>query len=356
MNFDFKKTLELVKGGLLNPNETWASYLAENQDWKSTLVTLTGPLLLANIVLSLLLSRMMGTLSPFVMGGNWFSALIFGLVMAAIGFAVVVLVFSFLAGTFGGKADFSRAFAAVSLAAIPAWVAGIVGAAIPWLGGLISLAGGIVSLVFLYKIMPLALEVPDNKRVLHFVVSLVVVIVINMIIGSVLGVSRMGSQSFDGNFGQSESRSGADSIPGMFGEIGRQADLMAKAGEDTYSPPGDGKVSVNQSRWLADVISKAEKAREAEAARLQKLSKEMENKENPSPADLARIYQGMGSAVSLSNVEMEVVKTGGGNWAEFQWVKEQLRTARLQQGEGSEALAHNFAIYQEIADQIEDAL
>jgi hypothetical protein len=356
MKFDFKKTLELIKGGLLNPNETWASYLAENQDWKSTLIILTGPLILANIILSLLLSRMMGTLSPFVMGGNWFSALIFGLVMAAIGFAVAVFVFSFLAGTFGGKASFSRAFAAVSLAAIPAWVGGIIGAAIPWVGGLISLAGGIVSLVFLYKIMPLALEVPENNRVLHFVASLVVVIVINMIIGSVLGFNRMGSQSFNSSLGKSETRSGADNVPGMFGEIGRQADLMAKAGEDSYTPPDNGKVSLDQSRWFTDVISKAEKAREEEAARLQKLSKEMEDKENPSPADLARIYQGMGSAVSLSNVEMEVVKTGGGNWAEFQWIKEQLRVARLQQGEGSEALAHNFAIYQEISDKVGDSL
>ena len=191
MNFDIKKTLELVKGGLMSPADTWSYYLGQEPEWQRTLVNLTAPLILANVVLSLL-SRIMGTVSPFGVGGNWFAALVFGLVLAFIGFAVAVFVFNFLAGFFGGKPDFSRAFAAVSLAAIPAWVAGIVGAAIPWLGALVSLAGGIVSLVFLYKIIPLAFGVPQSKRVLHFVVSLVAVVAINVVIGTLLGVGRMG--------------------------------------------------------------------------------------------------------------------------------------------------------------------
>jgi hypothetical protein len=193
MNFDYKKTIDLVKGGLLNPAETWNSYLGENPNWQQTLIVLTAPLILANIVLGLLLSRMMGTMSPFGLAGNWFAALMLGLVMACLAFAVAVFVFNFLAGMFGGKPDFSRAFAAMSLAAIPAWIAGIVGAAVPWVGGLISLAGGIVSLVFLYKILPLALGVPDSKRVMHFVVSLVAVVVIDIVIGTALGIGRMGA-------------------------------------------------------------------------------------------------------------------------------------------------------------------
>lgn len=353
MNFDFKKTLELIKGGLTNPAQTWESYLGENPEWKSTLVVLTAPLLLANAILGLLLSRMMGTMSMFGLGGNWLSALVLGLIMAAIGFLVAVLVFNFLAGVFGGKPDFSRAFAAMSLAAIPAWIAGIVGAAIPWLGGLISLAGAIVSLVFLYKIMPLALGVPDTKRVLHFVVSLIAVLVINIIIGSILGVGRMTSEATRYDLGKSESRQKASSSPGMFGELSRQAELMAEAGEDVYEPPEDGMISSKQSRWFADVVSKSLKIHEEEVERLEKLSKEMDEKKDVSPADIARFYQGMGSVVSLSNTEMEVVKSGGGNWAEFEWIKRQLRAARMQQGEGSDTLAHNFEVYQEISEEVE---
>lgn len=340
----------------MSPAETWSSYLGENPGWQQTLVVLTAPLILANVVLGLLLSRIMGTMSPFGLGGNWFAALVFGLVLACIGFAVAVFVFNFLAGIFGGKPDFSRAFAAMSLVAIPAWVAGIIGAAIPWLGVLISLAGAIVSLVFLYKIIPLAWEVPEGKHVLHFVVSLVAVVVINMVIASVLGVGRMGAGASSYDVGDRGSQRDSGSMPGMFGEIGRQAELVARASEDRFDPPADGMVSRRQARWVADVMGKASQTYEEEMARLEKLSKEMDDKENPSPADIARMYQGMGTVMSLNTVEMETVKSGGGNWAEYQWVKEQLRSARLQRGEGTKALAHNYELYQEIEDSVQGKL
>ena len=203
MAFDIKKTIDLVIGGLTSPAETWDSYLGENPTWQRTLVVLTAPLLLANVILSLLLSRIMGTMSPVGLSGGWLSALVLSLVMACIGFAVAAMVFNFLAGVFGGKADFSRAFAALSLAAIPAWIAGIVGSAIPWVGGLIALAGGILTLVFLYRIVPLALDVPDNKRVLHFIASLVVALIINIVVANLLLGGRIHPEASRYDVGQS---------------------------------------------------------------------------------------------------------------------------------------------------------
>jgi hypothetical protein len=276
--------------------------------------------------------------------------------MACCAFAVAVFVFNFLAGVFGGKPEFSRAFAAMSLAAIPAWIAGIVGAAVPWVGGLISLAGAIVSLVFLYKIMPLALGVPDSKRVLHFVVSLVAILVINIVIGTVLGIGRMGTSGSSYDLGDRGTGRDAGSMPGVFGEVGRQAELMAEAGEDRYEPPGDGMVSREQARWVAGIVDKSRLAYEEEMARLQKLAQEVDDKENPSPGDMVKMYQGMGSVLSLNTVEMEVVKSGGGNWAEYLWVKEQLRNAQLQRGEGSDTLAHNYELYQELEDSLQGQL
>lgn len=192
MKFDIRNTIDLVVGGLTRPQQVWTSYLGENPPWQRTLVELTGPLIVANVVLGLLLSRMVGGPAPFGLAGHWFGALVLSLVLASIGFGVAVSVFNFLAGVFGGKSNFSRAFAALSLAAIPVWVAGIVGSAIPWFGGLIGLAGAVVTLVFIYKIIPLALAVPDNKRALHFVVSLVAVLIINVVIASLLGVGQVG--------------------------------------------------------------------------------------------------------------------------------------------------------------------
>jgi hypothetical protein len=226
----------------------------------------------------------------------------------------------------------------------------VVGAAIPWLGGLISLAGAIVSLVFLYKILPLALKIPDDKRVVHLVVSIIVIIVINVIVGSVLRVGGMSSPS-PASLSRVDRGTAAPS-GGMFGEIQRQAALMEQAGEQSFDPPSDGKVSRAQAEWVEEVLTKAQAVVEEEVGKLEKLQKEMDEDNQPSPADLAKVYQGMGSVVSLNNVEMETVLTADGNWAEYQWVKQQLRTARIQRGEGSDAIEHNYALLENMDEDL----
>ena len=173
--FDFAKTLQLIKGGLLEPQATWDSFLGENPDIKTTLIQLTGPLIVANIVLSVIFSRLVGGFYAYGTGGNLVVAIIMGLVLAVIGFAIATLVINALAGVFGGKSDLNRAFAALSLAAIPGYLASIVGSLIPFLGFLIILAGAILSLVYLWRILPQALSIPNEKRALHYIVSLVVI-------------------------------------------------------------------------------------------------------------------------------------------------------------------------------------
>ncbi len=360
MEFDLKKTLDLVKGGLTDPEANWKAWLADNPPWQRTLGLLTGPLLVANVVVVVVLARLFGGYAAYGVGGGFVVMLLRGLVMAAIGFLVAVFAFNLLAGVFKGKPDFSRAFAAVSLAAIPAWVAGMIGAAIPWLGFLVSLAGGIWSLVLLYRIMPLALDVPEDKRILHYVLSLVAAFFANLVIGSVVGLGSGGVNIADRVAVKRPSGAAystdVSSGTGLFGNAQRQAALMEAAAADRYDPPGDGEVSEDQVEYLLSVTDKARAAAEERTQRIQELSQEMEDKDSASPADLLKVYQGMGTAVSLNNVEMEVVKTGGGNWAEYRWVKEQLRVARLQRGEGSEALAHNFRLYEKYREQLVDLL
>ncbi len=358
MQFDFTKTLALIKGGLLDHENTWKTYLAECPGWQQTALVLTAPLFVFNVLFSLILSRLTGGYAMYGYQSSWFMALVIGLVMGAIGFVIAVLVFNFLADVFGGKADFSRAFAAVSLAAIPAWVAGPLAGLIPYLGFLIAIAGGILSLVFLYRILPLALNVAEEKRLLHFVVSLVAVIVCNMIVGYFLGFGSAANQYRSSGYSPGENTSSRTASSGVMGEAVRQAELMDAASADRYDPPSDGELDEDQVEEYVSVMRKTRAVQAQYAEKMEKLAAEMKAKEeagkSPSMADLGKIYSGAGGFVGANNAEMEVVKTGGGNWAEHEWVKQQLRVAQIQQGEGSDANAHNYELYQEYEEELED--
>jgi len=357
MTFDYKQTLELVRGGLVDHQATWKNYLDSEPAWQKTAMELTGPLIILNVVLTLIFSRIVGGWYYYGYGMGFFTALVTGLVMSVAGIVIAAFVLSFLAGTFDGKQSFSRAFAAISLAAIPGFLAGIVAALIPGIGFLIALAGGILSLVFLYKIIPLALDVPEAKRVLHFVVSLIVMFVINMILATVLGFGSM-QREFRAH-GTPRTKSGVydDSRTvknsGVFGEIERQSQLVAAANNDVFEPPEDGKLSEEQVAAYANVMKKTRAAHERYQEKLAALQKEMEGKEEASMADLSTMYSGMSGIISVQNAELEIVKTMGDNWAEHTWVKEQLRVAVLQQGDGSDAIRHNYSLYEEYADDIE---
>jgi multisubunit Na+/H+ antiporter MnhG subunit len=358
MSFDFMKTLKLIQGGLLDHTATWNDYLAGNPGWKDTAIVLTGPLLVANIVLSLIFSRIVGGFAYYGYHSNFFVALVMGLIMAAIGFSIAVLVFNFLAGVFNGKPDFSRTFAAVSLAAIPAWTAGIVASIIPSVGFLIALAGGIISLVFLYKILPLALELPDEKRVVHFVVSLVAIFIINAVVGFMMGQGAMRQGVNSADFTRAERSSDNVKGSGVIGEMERQGRLMEAAAADVFEPPSDGELDEDQVEEYISVMQKTRAMHKKYAEEMDRMAREMKEKEEagetPSLSDLGKMYGGIGTAMTANNAEMEVVKTGGGNWAEHQWVKEQLRAAAIQQGEGSDALEHNYELYKKYEDELED--
>ncbi len=358
MQFDFAKTLSLIKGGLLDHANTWKTYLEDCPDWKATALVLTGPLFILNILLSLIFSRLAGGYAVYGYQSSWFMALITSLVMGALGFAIVVFVFDFLAGVFKGTRSFSRAFAAVSLAVIPAWVAGALAGLIPYLGFLIALAGGVLSLVFLYRIMPLALGVPDDKRVIHFVVSLVAIIIINMIIGLALGLGSVANEYRSSEISTHQSTGSRSASSGVVGEAVRQAELTDAATSDRYDPPSDGELDEDQVEEYVSVLRKTRAVHAEYAEKMEKLAAEMKAKEeageSPSIADLGKMYSGVGGVMSANNAEMEVVKSGGGNWAEHKWVKQQLRTAHIQQGDGSDAIAHNYKLYKQYEDELND--
>ena len=359
MQFNLNKTISLVRGGLTDHENTWKSYFENIPTWQETAINLTAPLLLANVVLSVVFSRLIGGFSFVLPGQGFASALLITLLMAIIGVAVAVFVFNYLAGVFAGKPDISRAFAAVTFALIPAWIAGIIGALIPFIGFFVVLAGGVIALVFLYKIMPLALAIPQQKRLAHFVASIILIIVVQMTIGVVTGLNKMNGSNLESFGSSNEISPPADGLgSGFVGELERQGRLMDTAQTDVFEPPEDGELERDQVERYAGFMQKSQQLQQEYAAEMQDLAEKIEREqkegESPAPADLAQIYSGVGNVVGMNNAEMEIVVAGGGNWAEHQWVKEQLHVAKIQRGEGPGPIAHNYELYLEFKDELEE--
>jgi len=342
--FDINKTIELIKGGLLEPRATWQAYLAENRGWQDTTTLLMLPLIIASFLLAGILSWIFGGLYMFGRGGIGFWLL--NLVMSLIAVATAGFIFSYLAGVFKGRNDFNKGLAAVSLSAIPAYVGGVLGA-LPFIGWIISLALAIVSLVFLYQIIPSYLEGPDDKRVLHYVVSLLTSFVVMLVLSALLGAGGMARMQMQHGLSMSDQQ---PTQSGVVGNIQRHARMMEQADQDHYVATADGKISERQMAAFMEVLRKSSDIQPERIARLRELQQEQKDKD-PDAVDFAAFSGTLGSVLGAFNSEMEVVMTGQGNWAEHQWIKERLRVARVQK-DTNEAVKHNYQLYQAHQDAL----
>jgi hypothetical protein len=340
---DINKTFAIVKGGLLDPANTWDAYLGESHTWQETTALLSAPLIIVSAIASAVLAWVFSSHYMFAASpgpGGFF----IGIIAAFAGLFLAALIFSFFAGVFKGEHDFNNGLAAVSLAAIPSYVGAVVGT-LPWIGWLLSLALTIVGLVFLYKIIPSYLKVPQQQRLVHFAVSLLVTVIAAVLLGMVFGIGSFATT------GQLEPARDAGSDYGMLGGIGRQAELMEQAANDRYTPPADGKISAEQMAKYLATMQKVVDLRAGQQKSLEQLQQHNQDNKDFSFSDIGALTSGMNAVIGSVNAEMEVVKTAGGNWAEHRWIREQLRTAMIQK-DISDAVKHNYALYQEHEQQL----
>ncbi|MGI9248691.1 MAG: EF-hand domain-containing protein, partial [Woeseiaceae bacterium] len=210
----------------------------------------------------------------------------------------------------------------------------------------------IYALVLLWKVIPVFLTVPDNKRVGHYILSLVTIIAAMMIFSMTIG--RFLMPSMDGpDFGtvSDTGRPSPAASSGMFSGMARQAELIAAAEEDRFDPPSDGRLSNEQVREFIRVMQRTEELQEQKAAKLEELAEKADKNEDMSFKDLGKMMSGVTEVAGLQTAEIEVVKSAGGNWAEHQWVRESLRTAWIQK-DINDTVAHNFELYEEFEDEL----
>ncbi len=344
---DPARTVELIKGALFDSEATWRSYLPEAGDWKKTAVLLTGPMIVAAALIAYLLGLLFSGLSAFGFRPTLFSTVL-SMVAGGIAAAVVAFIFSAFAKVFGGKSSFALALAATTLAFVPGYV-GRALSGLPWIGWLLGIGLTIYGLVLLWRIIPLYLEVPAEKLAPHYAVSLIASFVA-MIALSVLIGSGMRGGDMDPRFGGTQPGT-TGAAGGLFGGIARQGELIGMAEDDRYDPPRDGELTEAQVEEFIRVMQRTREAVAERQARIEELAEQADNGEQVSFSDLGTMMSGITEVAGLNTAEIEIVKSAGGNWAEHQWVRESLRTAWLQK-DINDAVAHNYALYQEYEDQL----
>lgn len=342
---DIKQTMNFIKNGLIDPANTWQGYLEKNHTWKETAIALTIPLIITAVLLSSILGWIFKSHYMFATQGGILMTLL-GVVAAIAGLFIASFVFSFLAGVFDGKHDFNKGFAALSLAAIPGYIGSIIGT-IPMIGWLISLGLAILGLVYLYKIIPSYLEVPESKRVIHFVASLIITVIIIFSMNMLLGFGAYSSNPMETNYTSQQSTANS----GMFGDLQRHSNMIKNAEQDRFTPSKDGRISDTQMQIFVSTMRKSAEYINRKKESMKEYEKSLENKKEFSFSDFAKLSQGVGSVMSMANAEMEVVKSADGNWAEHQWVKSQLQKASIHK-ELNNTNKHNYTLYEKYKDEL----
>lgn len=341
--FDIQATIKWVKAVLTDPNAAASEYKQLEAPWLQSFVQIVLPVYVVAFAVGTLVSITTG--GSFLYAGFTAGLFVFSLIWTLAWTLVIAFIFDYAGGMFDASRNYDRAYALVALAIVPAALGNAVGA-LPWLGWLLSLGLGIYSMMLAYRFVPIFIEgLAEESRTKHFVVSIIAAIVVNVLVSMVLGAMFAPSIMNSATFSESN-RAASDTGVGLFGGVGRQAEIADAAGMDRYDPPGDGKLTDDQVRFFADTLKKTRDLRD----RLGKSFEKFDEKEGePSITD---IFSGAGDAVRMSTAEMEVVKTAGGNWAEHQWVRGQIEAARIQQDLNA-TTQHNYALFLTYQSEIE---
>lgn len=202
--------VQRVQDILLRPKPTWEVIDTEaatvNGLYTRYAMILAALPAVATLIGALALSPMMGRMAPYSFTGSivW-AVLQYGL--ALVGIYVFARVVEALSPSFDGEANQIQAFKGVIYGATASWVGGAL-IFVPVIGWLIAIAGGLYSLYLLYLGLPKLMKVPEAKALGFVVVSIILAVVIQMVIGWIAsmvvmtaglgatGASMMGAAAF----------------------------------------------------------------------------------------------------------------------------------------------------------------
>lgn len=179
-----------VKNILLVPRDEWPVIARESASvaslYKSYILLVSAvPAVAAFIKVSVIGTGMPFSEALFRVGiGAGIANAIFQYGIGLVSAYLLALIINALAPRFGGTKDRVQALKTVAYAYTASWIAGA-GIVLPWLGWLVSLAGGMYAVYLLYLAMPVTMRCPDDKAMAYTLTTVACAVVMSIVIGVV---------------------------------------------------------------------------------------------------------------------------------------------------------------------------
>lgn len=182
--------IERAKNIIINPKKEWEIINSEEANIPGILTGYVFPLAGAAAAAAFLGNVLLG--ASFRIGGsiNWgiYSAILV-LGVAFLTVFISAFIIDALAPSFGSEKNMGKSVQLVAYSLTPGWIGGLL-AIVPALGIIGSLFG-LYGFYLLYLGIPQLKKTPEDKQVIYFVVSLVVLFAIFIIIGIILAAILM---------------------------------------------------------------------------------------------------------------------------------------------------------------------
>jgi hypothetical protein len=339
-----KTQLVHFKQAMLTPEVVWQEQSAQSKPWQQLLKSTILPTIVVVGIVSALLTKLFGYHIPIVgvirpTMGDMLLQGVGTIVIYTVSVVILGWFAAWLAGTMGGRNEMDRGVAMLFWTSVPS-LAGQLLSPIPMVGWVIGLGLGLYTLVLLYKAIPVFLDVSLESRGKHFLLfligSIAFSILLNISVGKLFepkgmfeeiqqSIPLVKERKVQSDSGEKHSpdtviREYLDSMMG--GDYGQK--VIEESAKDRFDPPKDNLLTPRQVEEFVKLAQKVTLVRKEQARALKEKYDKFDKQEEPSFAD---IFNGLKDLSGIATLEMKVVKSNGGNWAEYQWVKDRIREA-----------------------------
>lgn len=336
---DLKTLLDTFLRAIASPDALWQERLHDDVPWTRRYVHDILPMIVLTTLLTAVLTQVFGYQVPFIgvirpsmMDALW--QMVGSIVLYSLSLTVFGYIAAYLASLMEGRQNMDRAVEMLFLVSIPSLLGQILGT-LPYVGVFLALGFGVYSLVLLYRAIPSFLDVPLDHRTRHMLLfitaAIVVSILMNMTLGALFAPKTMPEEVIEEvKISSKTTEKHVPTDPEAFltdffesmskGDHGTK--IISDASDDTFIPPKDRRLTKAQVDRFMGLATRIEKVREEQR---NTLSEKYDRKQEE--FSISDIFNGIKDVSNLATLDMRVVKTNGGNWAEFQWVKDQIREA-----------------------------